>query len=171
MKSIKASKHTEVIEHGFKVSRPEFSRPVEIIADVGTGVKRQSMAGTQTLDSEWRRLKECLPRGSSGRTQASRQRPEIKVRAMQWRRMTRGFDPWQSFCEAAKEWMTAQPKPGDSFRLPCRLEASSCCDRHVVARAAVLPTRVQQAKREQVAEEEVPGSPLDGPAETFRRGL
>ena len=59
----------------------------------------------------------------------------------------------------------------DSFRLPCRLEASSCCGRHVMARAAVLPTRVQQAEREHVAEEEVPGSPLDGLAELFRRGL
>ena len=54
---------------------------------------------------------------------------------------------------------------------PCRLEASSCCDCHVLARAAVLPTLVQQAERDHVAEEEVPGFPLDGPAELFRRGL
>ena len=58
-----------------------------------------------------------------------------------------------------------------SLRLPCRLEASSCCDCHVIARAAVWPTRVQQAERDHVAEEEVPGFPLDGPAELFRRGL
>ena len=41
----------------------------------------------------------------------------------------------------------------------------------LLARAAVWPTRVEQAEREHVAEEEVLGSPLDGPAELFRRGL
>ena len=71
--------------------------------------------------------------------------------------------------EAARPTMATTALGGTGE--PCRLEASSGCDCHVLARAAVWPTRVQQAERDHVAEEEVPGSSLDGPAELFRRGL
>ena len=49
---------------------------------------------------------------------ASRERLEIKVRAMQWRRMIGGYDPWKSFCDAAREWMNLQPKPGRASGSP-----------------------------------------------------
>ena len=53
-----------------------------------------------------------------------------------------------------------------SFMCGCGSTRGSTCGSE-----EVWPTRVQQAEREHVAEEEVPGSPLDGPAELFRRGL
>ena len=99
------------MEHGHLVSRPEFSRPVEVIGDVATKETRPSKAGTHTLDGAWGKCKAGLPRNSGARTERQFERLELQVRAMQWRRMTSGLDPWVCFCEAAQLWMRGQPKP------------------------------------------------------------
>ena len=50
-------------------------------------------------------LKAPLPRFLSGRTPLQRERVDVLVRAMQFRRMTCNGDKWVAFCEGARHWM------------------------------------------------------------------
>lgn len=95
--------HKEAVVH----EKKEFSRSCEVLANTLTRQMRPGMAGTQAIDSEWKYLKKDLPDTLSARTEESRQRIDLYVRAEQWRRQRRNEDLWPRFCEALCEWRQA----------------------------------------------------------------
>lgn len=64
---------------------PEFSRPVEVVADVETLEMRSSICTTNTLDKEWGLLKAPLPSNLEAKTPAQIERVDTLVRAQQFR--------------------------------------------------------------------------------------
>jgi len=90
----------------------EWTKPVMATYNVVTKEKRQTFASTCFLDSEWRKIKEQVPRGLGVRTLGEIRLKMRYVRAAQWRKMTRGADKWQAFCEAASAWRQTQTNDG-----------------------------------------------------------
>ena len=86
----------------------EWTKPVEATYNVDTGDTRQTSASTNFMDSDWSKIKEQVPRGLSVKTLAGFRLKMRYVRWAQWRKMTRGEDKWQAFCEAAFAWRASQ---------------------------------------------------------------
>ena len=85
------------------IEEREWTRPESaILADVVTRETRPGLAGTQTLDSEWGRLEECVPKSASARTPEARELMDMHIRAAQWRRMVGTSDGWAAWCVAAR---------------------------------------------------------------------
>ena len=75
------------------------------------------MAGTQSLDNEWRLLKQRLDDNLSARSEAGEILFEEHIRAAQWRRMVGTADRWAAFCAAFKSQRAgaaaAEPPSGE----------------------------------------------------------
>ena len=94
------------VDHGNKV----FARSVIVIADTSKAIgepghTRPGMAGTMSIDSEWRRVKKEFPETKlAGSTAAGQRRAATYLRCGQWKRMTAREDRWAAFCTAAKDY-------------------------------------------------------------------
>ena len=62
---------------------PQLSRPEKVLADVETEETRDGKVGSQNIDSDWRKIKEKLPKNSNGRTEQRLARLERGVRVAQ----------------------------------------------------------------------------------------
>ena len=91
----------------------EYARSCVCIADVSKkpgepGHTRPGMAGTMSIDSEWRRVKKEFPENKlGGRTADGQRRASKYLRCGQWKRMTAREDRWQAFCQAAQDYRKA----------------------------------------------------------------
>ena len=84
----------------------EFSRSIEVIADVQTGRKRAGMAGTQYIDRRWRSIQEEIPTGGiSCQTASGRERMSLYIRSGQWKTFYGTEDKWPHFCRAMTQWL------------------------------------------------------------------
>ena len=95
----------------FSVNHSEgiFARSIECVSDVSKPFDdpqrlRPAMAGTQCIDSEWKRMKDELPPTRlKGIFEEGRQRAVKYIRMAQWKRHVYREDRWEAFCAAAKE--------------------------------------------------------------------
>ena len=96
----------EWVNHSLK----EFARSCTVLnnTEAPAGAKertRPAMAGTMTIDHEWKLLKEFMPpRGLSARTAEGRDRIDEYVRQGQWSRVVSTYDRWECFVRAAADW-------------------------------------------------------------------
>ena len=91
----------------------EWTKSVEVPYNLETGEMRQTFASTNFLDGEHRKLKEQVPRGIRVDTMDGVRLKMKYFRAAQWRKITRGEDKWQAFCEAAHSWRSTQAQAGN----------------------------------------------------------
>ena len=87
--------HVGIVDrHAVNHSKGEFSRSTVVLSSARTRQLRAGMAGTMSLDQEWRRLKEHLPDNLSGRTEKGRHVIAGYFRMAQWLRWHRNADRW-----------------------------------------------------------------------------
>ena len=91
--SVRAYINLKVRSHGivakFLVNHsadpPEFTRPIEVIANVATQETRPGYAGTQIIDGTWMRLEKHIPEQlSKANTEENRVMWEERIRFSQW---------------------------------------------------------------------------------------
>ena len=100
-----------VLEH-YRVnhSEHEWTRPEpHVMWDPAKRETRFCLAGTQYLDSTWRRLKMLIPKGLCLRNHGDRVTKALYVRAQQWRLMTEGTDRWEEFMKAMRSYYSEDP--------------------------------------------------------------
>ena len=125
-------------------SEHEYTRSTRLIADVVTGVMRDGICGTQTVDSTWKHMRRDLPDHCSVKTKESLQLFEEHIRAAQWRRMQSGHDLYAAFCRAAQQH--GQQQIGEVVRTPVFQEEAR--DSSEPAPAPLPPSTKLEVKRQ-----------------------
>ena len=98
---------------------PEFTRPIEVIANVATQETRPGYAGTQNIDGTWKHLEKHIPEQlSKARTEETRVMCAERIRFGQWMYMLGPSDKWVAFRQAAARYETIalEDKPGETIR-------------------------------------------------------
>jgi hypothetical protein len=132
----------------------EYSRSVEVVADVVTKRLRPSMAGTLMVDRAWRTLKDRLPKGGlSAQTANGRHKFTLHLRAAQWKRMHSTADRWPLFCEEVKRWVAEHE--GKTVRIPSSVAVESKFN---------LPLGTIDAARRRLRKKMPPQPPNNGPS-------
>ena len=82
-----------VLQH-FAVDRYNhvWTRPEMFLYDLLTGELREQLAGSQTLDSEWERVKTPIPKSCTAQTEEGLREIDKYVRFSQWCRFLSGKD-------------------------------------------------------------------------------
>ena len=83
----------------------EFTRSVDILANIDTMETRAGTASTNLVDSIWKHFEEHIPpRLSFPRTMEQIERFTEHIRFSQWMYMTGKSDKWAAFCEAVQHF-------------------------------------------------------------------
>ena len=88
--------HPGIIEkHSVNHSFKEWSKPCTITLNVTTGETVPSRVHSQTIDHDWKLVKEQLPDNTSARTEEERTVLDEYIRAAQWRMQHSTRDFWK----------------------------------------------------------------------------
>jgi hypothetical protein len=91
-----ACAYVDVIEkHSVNHSLKEWSKPCTITLNVTTGETVPSRVHSQTIDHDWKLVKEQLPDNTSARTEEERTVLDEYIRAAQWRMQHSTRDFWK----------------------------------------------------------------------------
>ena len=80
------------------------------------------------MESEWQKLKRQVPGELPVRALEEIRVKMNYVRAAQWRRLVRGEDKWQAWCQAAKRWREERANEGSDQQLDSSEEELSGCE-------------------------------------------
>ena len=145
-----------VEHHTVNHSQKEFSRSVEVLADVTDQTRRPGMAGTMSIDRAWKSLKERLPQGGlSCKTDRGRQRTAVYIRAAQWKRLHSTADRWPLFAGAVAAYVAKHRRRGrgDAVAFACAVPEAARAKARRRLRCKTAAAPAQQAQQEQQAQQ------------------
>jgi hypothetical protein len=147
-------KHCPAVVEHYRVnhSEHEWTRPEpSVMWNPATKETRFCLAGTQYLDSTWRRCKSMVPKGLCMQKPGDRVTKAVYVRAQQWRLMTEGTDRWGEFMKALRCYYDLGAKEraevdGSQGCIPSRAmydlhEDLNPANFYVIGRAVPLPPK------------------------------